>query len=560
MLGMEAGLSTNNLIWVIGHKNPDTDSICAAIAYAHYKNMTGQGTYIPKKAGEINEETRYVLKTFQFEEPETVFDVSAQVKDLALKYTPGVRGNYSLRRAWEQMRKLNVVTLPIVDDKNRIEGVITSDDIARSYMNIYDSETMSSSRTSYSNVLETLDGKLWSGNMHGVFHKGKVVIGAGDRDNMRREIAANDMVITGNAWEHQMIAINENPSCMIICGVNQVEDSIVEMAKEKEIVIISTAYDTFTTARLIHQAMPIRQFMTTSKNLVWFGMDDYLEDVTDRLNKIRHRDFPIVDDKMRYVAMFSRRILLSKQKKKVILVDHNEKNQAVDGIEDANILEIIDHHRLGSLETISPIVFRNQPLGCSCSIIYQMYQENGIPIPEKIAGLMCSAILSDTLMFRSPTCTPYDEAAARDLAKIAAIDIEEHAMAMFEAASNFKNKSTEEIMFTDFKTFAAGDVNFGVSQVSSVSAKQLSSIKGNLLKYMESVIVEKGLQMTFVMLTNILEQSTELLYAGTDSREMVLDAYGEERMTDDSAVLPGVVSRKKQVVPQIIEAIHYHLM
>ncbi len=550
-------MNRDDLIWVLGHKNPDTDAICSAIAYANFKNMTDKGTYVPKKAGEMNEETRYVLKTFQCEEPETVFDVSAQIKDLALKYTPGVKGSYSLRRAWEQMRELNVVTLPIVNDKGQVEGIITSDDIARSYMNVYDNETMSSSRTSYANVVETLDGKLWTGNDHGVFHRGKVVIGSGDRDNMRREIAANDMVITGNAWERQVIAINENPSCLIICGVNSVEDSIIAMAREKEIVIISTTYDIFTTARLIHQAMPIRQFMTTSKNLIWFGMDDYLEDVTDRLNKIRHRDFPIVDEQMHYVAMFSRRILLSKQKKKVILVDHNEKNQAVDGIEDADILEIIDHHRLGSLETISPIVFRNQPLGCSCSIIYQMYQEKKIEIPRKIAGLMCSAILSDTLMFRSPTCTPYDEAAARTLAEIADIDIEEHAMAMFEAGSNFRNKSTEEIMFTDFKTFTAGDVNFGVSQVSSVSAKQLAAIKEKLLKYMETVIVEKNLHMIFVMLTNILEQSTELLYAGTDSRDIVLDAYGEDRMAENSAILPGVVSRKKQVVPQMIEAIHY---
>lgn len=548
----------DRVVWVVGHKNPDTDAVCSAISYAYLKNQTDEGTFVPKKAGELNGETKYVLDHFQVEVPETITGVGTQIKDIALRYSPGVSQTDSIKTAWETMRSLDVVTLPVVDANQKLSGLVTSDDIARSYMNVYDNNLLSNSRTQYKSIIETLNGHLWAGNSHAFFSKGKVVVASGDREAMRREIDVDDMVIMGNAWEHQIIALMENPSCLIICGVDNVEDSIIEQANKQDTVVITTGYDTFTTARLIHQSIPIRYFMTRGRDIIKFQMDDYLDDVTERLTKIRHRDFPIVDEQLKYVAMFSRRLLLSARKKQIILVDHNEKSQAVDGIEEADILEIIDHHRLGNLETISPIFFRNQPLGCSCTIIYQMYQEKGVEIPQKIAGLMCSAILSDTLMFRSPTCTPVDVAAAKALAAIADIDIEKHATAMFEEGSNFNGKSPEDIIFTDFKTFNTTKVNFGVSQVSSVSRKQLATIKPKLQEYLENVLVEKNLQMVFVLLTNIFDQSSELIYAGNNAAFTVEDAFGKDCMTEDSAILKGVVSRKKQVVPAIIESIQRH--
>ncbi len=541
--------------WVIGHKNPDTDSICSAIAYAYLKNQKCSGNYIPKKAGDINGETAYVLEKFGVKEPETVYDVGTQISDVDLRYNEGVRTTDTLLTAWQTMRRENVVTLPVIDEKDRLEGLITSDDIARSHMSMYGTDILSTSRTSYHNIVETLQGKVWTGNEHAFFHKGKVKVATGDDLAVKNDVEEDDLIILGNVKHRQMIVLEKNPSCLIICPAKEVDPEIIAVAKSKQIVVISTEFDAFTTARLLHQSMPVRQFMTKEKDIIRFGMDETIDDVADKMSKIRHRDFPIVDSQRRYVAMFSRRMLLLAEKKRVILVDHNEKSQAVDGVDEADILEIIDHHRIGTLETITPIFFRNQPLGCSSTIIYQMYQEQGVEIPKHIAGLMCSAILSDTLMFKSPTCTAVDEAACRALAEIAGIDIREHALAMFEAGSDFGDKTPTEIIYTDFKTFNADEVVFGVSQVSSVSENQLNHIKPALQECLNKALIDKSLDMGFVLLTNILEQSSEILYAGNNARFTVADAFGDDKMTADSGILPGVVSRKKQVVPNIIESL-----
>ena len=316
--------------------------------------------------------------------------------------------------------------------------------------------------------------------------------------------------------------------------------------------LITTPYDSFTTARLIHQSMPIRYFMT-KENLITFEPDDYVDDVKETMSKIRHRDFPILDEQRHLVGMMSRRNLLNMKKKQLILVDHNEKTQAVDGIEQADILEIIDHHRLGSLETISPIFFRNQPLGCTATIIYQMYQEKGVEINSQIAGLLCSAILSDTLMFRSPTCTAIDKMVAEQLAQIADVNVEELATAMFEAGSDFSAKTTEEIFYQDFKIFDSDDITFGVAQVSAVSRRQLNSIKPELQAYLEKVLAEKGLKMVFVMLTDIFQEETELIYAGGMAKGVIEQAFGVSE-ENGGFMLANVVSRKKQLIPPMMQA------
>ena len=316
--------------------------------------------------------------------------------------------------------------------------------------------------------------------------------------------------------------------------------------------IISTPYDSFTVARLIHQSLPIKYFMTR-KGIVSFEMDDYVDDVREQMAKIRHRDFPIIDEQRHLLGMMSRRNLLNFKKKRLILVDHNEKSQAVDGIEDANILEIIDHHRLGSLETISPIFFRNQPLGCTGTIIYQMYMEQGVEVDKQTAGLLLAEIISDTLMFRSPTCTAVDKMEAEQLAKIAEVDIEELATAMFEAGSDFSSKTTEEIFYQDFKVFTLDDMAFGVSQVSAVSRKQLNSIKEGLRDYMNTVIGEKSLNMAFVMLTDIFSETTELIYMGNGAKEIAEKAFGVKEKKG-GYMLEGVVSRKKQLIPSLMQA------
>lgn len=540
-------------VWVVGHKNPDTDSICAAITYANLKNkIQPEETYIPKKAGKINSETRYVLNRFGVDEPETIGDVGAQIKDIDYRHTQGVSGHYSLKKAWELMRQLDVVTLPVVDANRRLEGVIVNGDIAYSYMDVLDNRILGRAKTQYKNIIETIHGTMAAGNEHAYFVKGKVVVASGNRAAMREEIQADDLVILGNIKERQCIALEQNASCIIVCGEKKVDEEVIEMAKKRECVLITTEYDSFTVARLINQSMPIRYFMT-KKNIISFEPDDYVDDVKEVMSKIRHRDFPILDEQRHLIGMMSRRNLLDMQKKQLILVDHNEKTQAVDGIEQADILEIIDHHRLGSLETLSPIFFRNQPLGCTATIIYQMYQEKGVTLEPKIAGLLCAAILSDTLMFRSPTCTVVDKAAAEVLAGIAGVEVEELATAMFEAGSDFTSKTTDEIFYQDFKVFDVEDMTFGVAQVSAVSRKQLNSIKDELRQYMGQVLEEKGLKMVFVMLTDIFREETELIYRGSGAKNTIEQAFGTEE-ENGAFLLPNVVSRKKQFIPKMVQA------
>lgn len=544
-------------VWVIGHKNPDTDSICAAIAYANLKNQTEDGDFIPKKAGPINEETRYVLDTFHVTEPETVRNVGTQIKDMDYRRTEGVDEHLSLKKAWALMRQLDVVTLPVVRPDGRLQGVIVNGDIAYSYMDVYDNRELGRARTQYKNIIETLNGHLVCGNEHAYFNHGKVVVASGDVKTIRSEVDGDDLVILGNVVSRQKAVLEEIPGCMIVTGVKSVDPEVARTAEAIDCVLITTEYDSFTTARLINQSIPIRYFMT-KENLVTFDESDYLDDVTRVIGKVRHRDFPILDDNQKYVGMFSRRNLLNPEKKRVILVDHNEKNQAVDGIDEAEILEVVDHHKIGSLETISPIYFTNRPLGCCSTIIYRMYQERKVKVNPQMAGLMLSAILSDTLMFRSPTCTDTDRAAAEQLAKIAGVDIEKHAMAMFEAGSNFSSKTTAEIFYQDFKTFSQGDTDFGVSQISAVTDKQLNGIRKSLGEYLEKVLADRNLKQVYVLLTNILDQSSRLICAGQDAEETARNAFPGKPVLEDGngrfIMLPGVVSRKKQVIPALISA------
>ena len=546
------GLNQEKKVWIIGHKNPDTDSICAAIAYADLKNKISEIKHEPKRAGSINEETRYVLDFFQVEEPELVTDVRAQMKDISFRRTAGVSDHISLKRAWELMKTEDVVTLPVTGVHNRLQGLIVTSDIATSYMDVYDNRVLATAKTLYKNIAETLAGTILAGNEHAYFMKGRVVAETSGPDWMDEYMEPDDLVILGGHTSSQMRAIENNASCLVVCLGLAVSKEVIEAADRRDCVVIGTPYDTFTAARLINQSMPIKYFMT-KKNLIQFDLEDYVDDVKDVMSKVRHRDFPIVDEENNYVGMVSRRYLLNTQKKQIILVDHNEKTQAVDGIAGAEILEIIDHHRLGSLETISPVFFRNQPLGCTSTIIFQMYQEKDVEISKKTAGILCAAIISDTLMFRSPTCTDADRAAAEKLANIAGIDIEILAKNMFQAGSDFNRKTPEEIFYQDFKTFSAGKYEFGVAQLSAMSREELDTVRGKLKDFIEMVLSERNLDMVFVMLTDILEESTLLLSAGEDADGMIRQAFSVRREAD-GCLLKGVVSRKKQLIPALIGA------
>lgn len=537
-------------IYVIGHKNPDTDSICSAIAYADLRQkVTGQ-VHEAKRAGHVNDETAYVLDRFGVEAPKLLTDVRLQVRDLDIHEMPGLKPNASIRDTWERMRQEQAKTLPIVKD-DELVGVVSTGDIAKSYMDVYDSEILSKARTQYRNIVKTLDGTMITGNEHGYFMRGKVAIGASSPNFMEEFIEKDDLVILGDLEEAQACAVNIDASCMVICKDAEVSPKLIQKAKEQSIVIIQTPYDTFTTARLINQSIPVKFYMTSGP-LTMFRMNDYVDDIKDIMAKKRFRDFPILDRHGRFKGFISRRRFLGASKKKVILVDHNERSQAVDGIEEAEIIEIIDHHRLGDIETVSPITFRNQPVGCTATIINQMYEENEIEVPREIAGILCGAIISDTLLFRSPTCTPLDERTAKKLAKISDIDLEQMAQEMFNAGSNLKGKSAEDICFQDFKQFTVNDTIFGVGQITSMSKEELAAIRDMMTEHLPKVLEAHNLNMIYFMLTDILAESTELLCVGTGARGIALSAFD---LPDNakSLILKGVVSRKKQLIPVLVE-------
>ena len=553
----EKSLSTEK-IFVTGHRNPDTDSICSAICYARLKQMQGFDGYVPCHPDTLNPESQFVLNFFGVDEPQQLDDVRTQIKDIAFRRTPGVNKGISLKQAWSLMQTTNAVTLACVNNEGLLEGIITIGDITQSYMNLYDSSIISKARTKYANILDTLEASMVIGAPEAYFESGKVLIAAANPDMMENYIEKNDLVILGNRYESQLCAIEMEAGCLIVCDGASVSLTIRKLAEERGCAVITTPYDTYTTARLINQSMPIRHFMTTD-DIISFSEEDFLEDIHDIMASKRHRDFPVLDAEGRFWGMISRRNLLGARGKPVVLVDHNERSQAVNGIENADIRAIIDHHRLGTIETLSPVFFRNQPVGCTSTIITQMYREAGIEIDRQTAGLLCSAIISDTLLFRSPTCTEIDRSTAIELSKIAEINLDEYARKMFAAASNLKGKTDQEIFYQDFKRFSVGKSLFCIGQITSLDADELDSLKPRIRSYAETAMDYHKVDMMFFMLTDILTESTQLICVGPGAEQLVLNAFhineSSRDIRDGIVDLPGVVSRKKQLVPVLMMAL-----
>ncbi len=540
-------------IYVVGHRNPDTDSICSAIAYANLKNkITDSDGYHAYRAGQINEETQFVLERCGMKVPPLLLDLRSQVSDLQIKKTESVQADITIKKAWNMMREIGVVTLPIVSNK-KLEGVITITDVATSYMDVFDNHILESSETTFGQIAQTLEGKVIGEKDEHLKVQGKVFTAVATSESIEENIEQGDLVILGNRYDAQLCAIEMGAGCIIICENAPVSKTISKLAAEKGCSIILSPHDAFTVSRLIFQSIPIGYVMKKER-LITFHLGDYIDDIKKIMTEKRHRDFPVLDSEDNYVGTISRRNLLGAGKKKVIMVDHNEAKQAVNGIETADILEIIDHHRLGSIETISPVFFRNQPVGCTSTIIYGLYKKEGIKIDKEIALLMCSAIISDTLLFGSPTCTEEDRAAAKELANLAEINLEDHAHEMFFAGSNLSEKSAKEIFLGDYKRFSMGDITFGIGQVSCIDGDELKLVREKVADYMKEEYAILGVNMIFFMLTDMRLPGTELLCYGDGSDALVEEAF-EITGTQGSYLLPGVVSRKKQVVPELMMAI-----
>ena len=540
-------------ICVIGHKNPDTDSICSAIAYAHLKNMISDREYEPRRAGEINQETAFVLNRYHMKTPESCLDVHATVSDIDIRYVDGVDEKMTLRRAWETMRDHDITTLPITTEDDKLEGLITLKRLAMANMDSLDPHAVANACTPISNIVETLQGELITGNDEMVVDHGKIVIAAGSPEAMENMVEPGDIVLVANRYEAQLCAIEMEAACLVVCMTPNIAKTIIKIAKEHNCTVISTPYDTYAASCLINQSIPIRHPM--ARTMIHFQLSTPIEEAKKVMGQVRHNYFPVVDKQGYYQGVISRRNLLNLQRKQLILVDHNEKTQCVDGFEEADILKIIDHHRIGSLETSGPVYFRNHPVGCTATIIYQMYCENSVKIEPDMAGILCSAILSDTLIFRSPTCTPQDEYAAHQLAQIAGIDIEVFAKEMFEAGENLQGKNAEQLLLQDYKVFVSGTkLRFGVGQGSYVSTKNREAARQMLEGRLEEIRQMERVDMIFYLLTNILDQSSEVLFAGKDAAEILSNAFHCDVDTEKPLLLHGVVSRKKQFIPAMLGA------
>ena len=538
---------------VIGHRNPDTDSICSAIAYAELKNKTSDLVCEPRRAGKMNQETEFVLKKFGVKPPRMCTDVNPKIRDVDYREMPGIPGSTSLRKAWEIMRDKQIDTLPVTSPDNELEGVITVKDIATANMDVFDTGILAKSQTTYRNILETLGGTMVVGREDDVCTTGHIRIGTATPEMLENTVEKGDIVVLTNRYESQLCAIEKEASLLIICNGSKVGRTIQRIAEEMGVAIMSAPVDTYAAGKLISQCAPISYYMTRS-DIMKFTLVTPVADVTRVMAKVRHRYFPILDEDGKYCGMVSRRNIINLQKRRIILVDHNEATQAVEGFDQAEILEIIDHHRIGSLETSGPVYFRNQPVGCTATIITQMYDENGMEIPPQIAGLLLAAILSDTLVFRSPTCTPLDEALAKRLAKIAGVDIDEFASEMFEAGEKLDGKTAEEVFLQDFKVFMCGDIRFGVAQGSYMTRKNLLAAEALLQPYLEEARNKQNVEDIYMLLTDVPKEESVVISDGRYASEVLSDGFETQPAEDGSFTLPGVVSRKKQFIPALMTA------
>ena len=538
---------------VIGHRNPDTDSICSAIAYAELKNKTSDLVCEARRAGKMNQETEFVLKKFGVTPPRMCTDVNPKIRDVDYREMPGIPGSTSLRKAWEIMRDQQIDTLPITSPDNDLEGIITVKDIATANMDVFDTSVLATSHTTYKNILETLGGTMVVGDENAVCTTGRIKIGTATPEMLESSVEKGDIVILTNRYESQLCAIEKEASLLIICNGAKVGHTIQRIAEEMGVAIMTAPCDTYAAGKLMSQCAPISHYMTRD-DIMKFTLVTPVADVTRVMAKVRHRYFPILDEDGKYCGMVSRRNIIALRKRRIILVDHNEATQAVEGFDQAEILEIIDHHRIGNLETDSPVYFRNQPVGCTATIITQMYDENGVEIRPQTAGLLLAAILSDTLVFRSPTCTAVDVAAAKRLAKIAGVDIDEFSLEMFEAGENLAGKTAEEVFLQDFKVFMCGDRRFGVAQGSYMTRKNLQAAEKLIQPYLEEALNKQNVEDIYMLLTDVPKEESVVICAGRNAAEMLRSGFDTEPDEHNSWTLPGVVSRKKQFIPAMMTA------
>lgn len=538
-----------NVVYVTGHRNPDSDSICAAYGYAALKNKTSDLPAVPVRLGSVNRETQFILDYFNVEAPKLLETVKLKVEDLDIDTIEPIKGSLSLKRAWNIMRDNHAKSLPVVDDNGRLKGILSISNLTSSYMEIGDNDILGKSKTSIENIVDTLDAKSLYINKECKTFDGKIAVTAMLPHSLREIVEKGDIAIVGDRPDVQEALIDINTSLIIITGSHVLGDDLLNEAKSKGVTVISTPYDSFTASRLLLQSVPVEYVMAT-ENLISFSKDELADDIKGVMAETRYNSYPVIDNEGIVLGTVSRYHLISNHKKKVIQVDHNERGQSVDGLEEAEVLEIIDHHRVADIQTSNPIYFRNEPIGSSSSIVAKCYFERGIEPSKEAAGLLCGAIISDTLLFKSPTCTEQDKEICLKLAEIAGIEsVEDFAKEMFKAGTSLQGKTVSEIFNQDFKPFSMGETKVGVAQVNTMDIDGFMPLKDDMLRYMASEAESKGYDVVMLLLTDILTEGSQVLVAG--NRHDYVEKTFNVKLTDSMAFLPGVLSRKKQVIPPL---------
>ena len=539
----------SDLVYVSGHRNPDTDSICSAIAYSYLLNATNKYNAIPVRLGEINRETEYVLKRFGVEHPVLLKTVKQKVEDLNYDKVTVFSKDLTLKTAWFLLKQQNLKSAPILDEHGQLLGLLSTSNIIEGYMDQWDSEVLKKAKTPVENVIDTLEANVIYLNESLKVVEGDIHIAAMSGSEAKKRIHENDVVIVGGDRSDDLEElISVKPSLIVLTGSLTADENVVKKCEEQGISIISTPYNTYQTSQQIVQAIPV-EYVMIKGDIKTFSTDDTLDYMKEVMSETRYRGYPVIDLNNRCVGSISRFALLKGLRKKVILVDHNERGQSIPGIEEADILEIVDHHRVADIQTVGPLLFRGEPLGSTATIVTKMFDELDVEMPSHIAGLLLGAVVSDTLLFKSPTCTPVDTKIAKKLAKIAGVDIQEFAMEMFKAGTSLVGKTVDEIFNQDFKKFSFDNLQVGVAQVNSMDIEGFLPYKKDMLDYMNKFAEDNNLEFTLLLLTDIINANSEI-FVGGPRPELVEKAFNVQ-LTECQGTLVGVISRKTQVVPAI---------
>lgn len=536
-------------LYVIGHRNPDTDSVCSAIAYAHLKNALGEAA-VAARAGKLNAETRYVLDHFGVEAPLLIADLHPRARDVMHPAAVTVAPEDTLRELGRVMKKHGVKSVPVTEADGRLAGMVSVGDLAQRYIDELEMQDLKEAGVTFAGVLRALDGTLVVGGGLDRPVAGKVWIGAAKADTMVRVIQPGGVVLIGNREEAQLACIDRAISCLVVTGGAGVSAAVRAAAEARGVVVIAAPYDTYTTARLVNQSIPVRMVM--QREVVAFRPGDLVAEIKNDIVRTNHRNYPVIDQG-KLVGMLNRDRLIVPAREKVILVDHNERSQAVEGIEEANIVEIIDHHRLGGLETGEPIFIRHEPVGSTATIVANMFWHRGVAIPDTVAGLLQAAVISDTVLFKSPTATAKDRETAARLAAQTGLDSQTFGLAMLRAGSALASLSPAEVVRSDLKEFQIGEYRVAIGQIAVMDPAELLAARAGLREEMEALGRREGYDLVVLMVTDIVGEGSHLVHAG-QATGLLTEAFGRGG-GDGVLYLPGVMSRKKQVVPPLVEAV-----